>query len=142
MHAAQWPNLVYIIGGQERQPGDEWDKPAANSAPHYDKNGTCGDECGDEGDQPAGDQPRPKDRRQRDDEQVEDRWVIGCIERINGIVPIGPLAMAVEDGIVQLETLPLIVVEGPLKEVRSVGDVHAQITDIGQDGKGNQDCAE
>ena len=85
---------------------------------------------------------RPQDREQRDDEQMKERRVVGGVERVDGIVPVRPFPLAVQDGVVQFKALSLVIVERPAEEVHRVGDVHNQVGHIGQDGDNGQYCAE
>ena len=72
---------------------------------------------------------------------MEERRVVGGIERIGGVVPIRPLPLAVQDGVVQFKAFPLVVVKGPAEKVHCIGDVHEQVTEVDQDSESGQDCA-
>lgn len=72
---------------------------------------------------------------------MEERWVVGGVERIGGVIPVRPLPLTIQDGVVQFESLSLVVIERPAEEVRRVDDVHGQVAGVGQDGDGGQDCA-
>ena len=72
---------------------------------------------------------------------MEERRVVGGVERVGGVIPVRPLPLAIQDGVVQLETLSLVVIERPVEEIRRVDDVHGQVASVGQDGDRGQDCA-
>jgi hypothetical protein len=66
---------------------------------------------------------------------VEQGRVIGGVEGIGGIIAIGPFPLTVKDGVIELEPLPLIVIERPLEELHRVDDVDNQIANISQNSE-------
>jgi len=60
---------------------------------------------------------------------VEQRRVVGRVERVGVVVAIGPLAAAEEDGVHQLEPFALVIVERKAKELHGIDDVDNQIAD-------------
>ena len=134
--AAQRPDVVDEVGGGVGQPGHQRDEDAAGPAAHRHRDHRCGQQCDSERQHAPREQRLPEDREEQHVEHVKDRRVVRGVEWEGAAVAVGPLALAVQHSIVQLEALALVVVVRPAEEIDGVGDVDGE---VGQEGQQRND---
>ena len=97
---AQRPDVVDEVGGGVGQPGHQRDEDAAGPAAHRHRDHRCGQQCDRKRQHAPREQRLAEDREEQHVEHVKDRRVVRGVKWEGAAVAVGPLAQAVQHGVV------------------------------------------